>query len=191
MGPPEARRVTADFELPRLTLVIGGARSGKTALAERLVRGTGLRLSVIVTAENWDAEMQARIDAHRLTRGVGWHLTEAPQDLPDAVMRLKPGGAVLIDCITLWLSNRMLAEADLDREGKALRNALLHAPGPIVVVTNEVGLSIVPENALARRFRDEQGRVNQHIARQADLELGVMAGLPFVLKGALPAGFPA
>jgi len=183
--------LTADLSLPRLTLVIGGARSGKTALAERLVRGTGLPLAALVTAELWDDEMRARAQAHRLARGPGWRLIEAPQDLPEAIGKLVPGGAVLIDCITLWLSNRMLADADLSLEREALLRALLHAPGPLVVVTNEVGLSIVPENALARRFRDEQGRVNQHLARQADLVLGVMAGLPFVLKGASPAGISA
>lgn len=180
--------MTPDFQLPRLTLVIGGARSGKTALAERLVRGTGLPSTVIVTAEIWDAEMQARVDAHRAARGHGWDLIEAPQDLPARIAGLTPGGAVLVDCITLWLTNRMLAEADLAAETLALVDALSAAPGPLVVVTNEVGLSIVPENALARRFRDEQGRVNQQIAKAADLVLGVMAGLPFALKGRLPEG---
>ena len=95
---------------------------------------------------------------------------------------------MLIDCITLWLTNRLLADADLAAETDALAAALAATPGPVVVVTNEVGLSIVPENALARRFRDEQGRINQRLARQADLVLGVMAGLPFALKGALPNG---
>ena len=185
---PEAIPLTANLPLPHLTLVIGGARSGKTALAERLVRSTGLAPTVIVTAEIRDAEMQARVEAHRLARGQGWDLVEAPQDLPKALGHLKSGGAVLIDCITLWLSNRMLADADLAVEVEALADALQSAPGPVVVVTNEVGLSIVPENALARRFRDEQGRVNQRLAQQADLVLGVMAGLPFALKGPLPAG---
>lgn len=133
--------------------------------------------------------MQARVDAHRLARGPGWQVVEAPQDLASALGRLNPGGAVLIDCITLWLSNRMLAEADLAVEVEALVAALANAPGPVVVVTNEVGLSIVPQNALARRFRDAQGRVNQRLARQADLVLGVMAGLPFLLKGTFPSGF--
>ena len=181
--------MTPDIHLPRLTLVIGGAKSGKTALAERLVRGTGLARTVIVTAEIWDDEMRAKIDDHRRARGDGWTLIEAPQDLADAVRRVPPGGAVLIDCVTLWLTNRMLAEADLAAETLALLDALTEAPGPVVVVTNEVGLSIVPENALARRFRDEQGRINQRLAQASGLALGVMAGLPFVLKGALPEGF--
>jgi adenosylcobinamide kinase / adenosylcobinamide-phosphate guanylyltransferase len=181
--------VTAEYQLPRLTLVIGGARSGKTALAERLVRGTGRPRTVIVTAEIWDDEMRARIEAHRAARGAGWQVIEAPQDLPARIAGVEPGGAVLVDCITLWLTNRMLAKADLAAETEALTEALARVPGPVVVVTNEVGLSIVPENALARRFRDEQGRINQCLAPQADLVLGVMAGLPFVLKGALPDGF--
>ena len=187
----EETPLTPPVQLPKLSLVIGGARSGKTALAENLLRGTGLGLSIIVTAEIWDEEMRTRVDAHRKARGAGWLVIEAPHDLPAAMDRLPPGGAVLIDCITLWLTNRMLAEADLAAETSALLSALHLAPGPIVVVTNEVGLSIVPENALARRFRDEQGRVNQRLAAQADLVVGVMAGLPFTLKGALPPGFAA
>lgn len=175
--------------LPPLSLVIGGARSGKSGLAERLVGATGLPRSVIVTAEVWDDEMAARVEAHRVARGADWQVIEAPHDLPQALARLPAGGVVLIDCITLWLTNRLLAEADLETETRALVAALRAAPGPVVVVTNEVGLSIVPENALARRFRDEQGRINQRIAEQAQLVLGVMAGLPFVLKGALPPGF--
>ncbi len=170
--------------------MIGGARSGKSALAERLVAGTGRRPTVIVTAEVRDQEMAARVAAHRLARGADWSVIEAPQDLPGALARPAPG-AVLVDCITLWLTNRMLAEADLAGETAALLAALTASPAPVVVVTNEVGLSIVPENALARRFRDAQGRVNQQIAARADLVIGVMAGLPFALKGRLPPGVAA
>lgn len=176
------------FTLPRLSLVIGGARSGKTALAERMVTGTGLPRRVIVTAQVWDDEMAARVAAHRQARGEGWTLVEAPEDLPDAIRAAPAGQAVLVDCITLWLTNRLLAEQDLKADLADLVAALSAARGPVVVVTNEVGLSIVPENALARRFRDEQGRANQAIAAAADLVMGVMAGLPFVLKGALPQG---
>lgn len=179
----------APSALPRLSLVIGGARSGKTALAERMVLASGLPRQVIVTARIWDDEMAARVAAHRLARGDGWSVVEAPDDLPAALRAAPPGHAVLIDCITLWLTNRMLADHDLAADLADLCAALSDAPGPVVVVTNEVGLSIVPENALARRFRDEQGRANQTIAAASDLVLGVMAGLPFVLKGALPAGF--
>ncbi len=168
--------------------MIGGAKSGKTALAERLVAATGLPKSVVVTAEVLDDEMAERVAAHRAARGAGWQVIEAPQTLP-AVLAAPPKGALLVDCITLWLTNRMLAEADLAAETAALLAALAAAPGPVVVVTNELGLSIVPENALARRFRDAQGQVNQKLAAAADLVLGVMAGLPFPLKGRLPPGF--
>jgi adenosylcobinamide kinase/adenosylcobinamide-phosphate guanylyltransferase len=170
-----------------VTLVIGGARSGKSALAERLVVASARPRQVIVTAQAWDAEMVARIEAHRQARSPGWQVVEAPHDLPAALAAVPPGTTVLVDCITLWLTNRMLAEADLTAETAALLAALAAAPGPVVLVTNEVGLSIVPENALARRFRDDQGRINQRLAAAADCVIGVMAGLPFALKGPLPA----
>lgn len=171
---------------PRLSLVIGGARSGKSALAERLVRAARLPLTYIATAEAWDAEMAERIAQHRTDRGADWHTVEAPRDLAGALATAR--GAVLVDCATLWLTNTMLAEADLAAETATLLAALAGHPGPVVVVSNEVGWSIVPENALARRFRDEQGRLNQRLAGVSDLVLGVMAGLPMVLKGQLPAG---
>lgn len=172
----------ADF--PKLTLVTGGARSGKSRLAERLVRAAGLPLTYIATAEAWDDEMRARIAAHRQDRGGDWTTVEAPRDLTGALDGA--GGAVLIDCATLWLSNTLLAEADLEAEVAALLAALARHSGPVVVVSNEVGWGIVPDNALARAFRDEQGRLNQRLAEGADLVVGVMAGLPLVLKGKLP-----
>ncbi len=174
----------ADF--PKLTLVTGGARSGKSRLAERLVRASGLPLTYIATAEAWDDEMRARIAAHRQDRGAGWTTIEAPRDVAGALAGA--GGAVLIDCATLWLTNTMLAGAELEAEIAALLAALTQAAGPVVAVSNEVGWGIVPENALARAFRDEQGRLNQRLAAEADLVVGVMAGLPLVLKGKLPVG---
>lgn len=174
----------ADF--PKLTLVTGGARSGKSRLAERLVRASGLPLTYIATAEAWDDEMRARIAAHRQDRGAGWTTIEAPRDVAGALAGA--GGAVLIDCATLWLTNTLLAGAELEAEIAALLAALTQAAGPVVVVSNEVGWGIVPENALARAFRDEQGRLNQRLAAEADLVVGVMAGLPLVLKGKLPGG---
>jgi len=174
----------ADF--PKLTLVTGGARSGKSRLAERLLRAAGLPLTYIATAEAWDDEMRARIAAHRQDRGAGWTTIEAPRDVAAALDGA--GGAVLIDCATLWLSNTMLAEADLETGVTQLLAALIRQPGPVVVVSNEVGWGIVPDNALARAFRDEQGRLNQRLAAKADLVVGVMAGLPLVLKGKLPEG---
>lgn len=170
---------------PRLTLVIGGARSGKSRLAEALVRAAGLPKTYVATAEAWDDEMRARIAAHRAGRGDGWACIEAPRDLPGALAAAPPG-IVLIDCATLWLTNVVLAEADIAAETEAFLAALAARAGPVVIVTNELGWSIVPENALARRFRDEQGRLNQTLAARADLAVAVVAGLPLVLKGRMP-----
>lgn len=172
--------------LPRLSLVTGGARSGKSRLAEALVTRTQRPRRYIATAQAWDDEMRARIAAHRSDRGAAWQTVEAPLDLCAALAAAAPSEAVLIDCATLWLTNHMLADHDLTAESAALLGALATCPAPVVVVSNEVGWGIVPENALARRFRDAQGRLNQQIAAQADLVLGVMAGLPIVLKGTRP-----
>lgn len=170
--------------LPPLTLVIGGARSGKSRHAEALVAATGLPRTYIATAEAWDDEMRARIDQHRLDRGAGWETVEAPQDLAPALCAVPAGRVVMVDCLTLWLTNRMLAGADLAADTTALLRALDACPAPVVMVTNELGWSIVPENALARRFRDAQGRLNQTLAARADHVVTVIAGLPLVLKGA-------
>lgn len=172
--------------LPQLTLVIGGARSGKSSLAERLAQATGLSRTYVATAEAWDDEMAARIAQHRADRGDGWKTVEAPHD-PARVLGAA-SGVVLLDCLTLWLTNRMLADADVAAEGAALVAAMAASPARVIAVTNEVGLGIVPDNALARRFRDAQGRLNQAVAARAGLVVGVMAGLPFVLKGEMPPG---
>lgn len=174
------------FLLPRLTLVTGGARSGKSGLAEAMLTGSGLTRRYIATAQAWDDEMRARIALHRESRGAGWITMEAPLDLPSALAAAGPGDAVLIDCATLWLTNHLLADHDLDAQGTTLLAACAACAAPVVVVSNEVGWGIVPENALARRFRDAQGRLNQRIAAQAGLVVGVMSGLPMVLKGTLP-----
>ncbi|MDZ4137071.1 MAG: bifunctional adenosylcobinamide kinase/adenosylcobinamide-phosphate guanylyltransferase [Paracoccaceae bacterium] len=173
--------------LPALTLITGGAKSGKSRFAEGLVTATGRPRVYIATAEAWDAEMRDRIAEHLRDRGDGWHTIEAPRDLCAALALVPPGAVVLVDCATLWLSNQLLAEADPDTEAEALLTALNACAAPVVVVTNEVGWSIVPDNALARRFRDAQGRLNQRLAAQAGLAVAVIAGLPVVLKGALPA----
>ena len=174
--------------LPHLSIVIGGARSGKSRLAEALVTSAGLPRVYIATAEAWDEEMRARIDAHRLDRGGDWTTVEAPRRLCTALAAVPAGHVVLIDCATLWLTNQMLAEEDIAAQTTALLAALAASVAPVVVVTNEVGWSIVPENALARRFRDAQGRLNQALAAQADLVVAAIAGLPLVLKGQMPAG---
>lgn len=176
----------ASLSLPKLTLIVGGARSGKSRFAENLIVRSGLPRRYIATAEAWDDEMRARIDRHRIQRGSDWTTVEAPHDLPAALSAAQPGEAVLLDCATLWLTNRMLAEADLAAEATALITALAACPAPIVIVSNEVGWGIVPENALARAFRDEQGRLNQTLASEAELVVTVIAGLPLVLKGQMP-----
>lgn len=175
-----------DLALPPLTLVLGGARSGKSRMAERLVTGTGRPRIYLATAEAWDDEMAARIAAHREDRGAGWDTVEVPRDLCPVLSRISPKACVLLDCATLWLTNHLLAEHDLNAEIASLLHALERCQAPVVVVSNEVGWSIVPENSLARRFRDEQGRLNQRLAASAGLVVAVMAGLPMVLKGELP-----
>jgi adenosylcobinamide kinase/adenosylcobinamide-phosphate guanylyltransferase len=170
-----------------LSLVIGGARSGKSRLAERLVGLSGRPRVYIATAEAWDDEMRARIAAHRDGRAAdGWQTVEAPRDLCGALAAVPAGSAVLVDCATLWLSNHLLDGVDLAAQEDALIAALAACRAPVVVVTNEVGLSVVPDNALARRFRDAQGRLNQRLAAQAGLAVAVWAGLPVVLKGDYP-----
>jgi adenosylcobinamide kinase/adenosylcobinamide-phosphate guanylyltransferase len=174
----------AAASFPKLSLVIGGARSGKSRLAERLCLASGLPRSYIATAEAWDDEMRARIAQHITDRGEGWATIEAPRDLSGALSQAK--GVVLLDCATLWLTNVMLADSDVTVETAAFLTAIAEYPDPVIIVSNEVGWGIVPDNALARGFRDAQGRLNQSLAEVADLVVGVMAGLPLVLKGQLP-----
>jgi adenosylcobinamide kinase / adenosylcobinamide-phosphate guanylyltransferase len=169
--------------LPRLTLVLGGARSGKSRHAEELVSATAQPWSYVATAQAFDDEMAARITQHRSRRAEGWRTIEAPVDLAGAIATHDGSGhALLIDCLTLWLSNVMLAGADVDTACDTLVDALARASGPIVVVSNEVGLGIVPDNALARRFRDAQGRLNQQVAASANRVVLMAAGLPLQLK---------
>jgi adenosylcobinamide kinase/adenosylcobinamide-phosphate guanylyltransferase len=130
--------------------------------------------------------MRIRIAQHQTDRGADWITHEAPRDLAPVLAAMPADAVVLIDCATLWLTNHLLAEADLEAETGNLLAALAACPAPVVVVSNEVGWGIVPENALARAFRDHQGRLNQRLAAQAGLVVGVMAGLPMVLKGSLP-----
>jgi adenosylcobinamide kinase/adenosylcobinamide-phosphate guanylyltransferase len=165
-----------------LTLVLGGARSGKSRYAESLIAAYPPPWLFVATAEPLDDEMQARIAVHRARRGAGWHAVEAPRDLAGALAKNAAGSAVLVDCLTLWLSNLMLAEADIDAESARLETALTNIAGPLVLVSNEVGFGIVPDNALARRFRDAQGRLNQRIAARADRVVLMVAGLPLVVK---------
>lgn len=167
-----------------VTLVLGGARSGKSALAERLTRASGPAPVYLATAQAWDDEMRARIEQHRADRaGQGWHTVESPLAMPAALAAVPETAPVLVDCLTLWLTNLLLGEADIESATQALLAALDRA-GDTVLVANETGLGIVPDNALARRFRDSAGRLNQQIAARADHVVFVAAGLPLVLKGA-------
>ena len=173
--------------LPRLTLVLGGAASGKSRWAEAQMRAHGDDRLYIATAEAHDDEMRAKIAAHKAARAAdGWHTVEAPLDVAPALADAGPGQAVLLDCATLWLSNHMLADHDLTTEEDALMKALADCAAPVVVVSNEVGLSVVPDNPLARRFQRAQGDLNKRLAAEADLVVQMIAGLPLVLKGALP-----
>ena len=169
------------------TLVLGGARSGKSSEAERLVLESGLAPAYIATATAGDGEMAERIALHRARRGPAWTTREEPLDLLGALeAEAGPGQAVLVDCLTLWLSNLLFAERDLAAETAALAAALPTLAGPVVLVSNEVGLGLVPETPLGRRFRDAQGRLNQAVAAAVPRVLFVAAGLPLILKP--PAG---
>jgi adenosylcobinamide kinase / adenosylcobinamide-phosphate guanylyltransferase len=170
--------------VPKLTFVIGGARSGKSRYAEGLIAALPPPWTYVATAEALDAEMSERIGAHRARRGSQWRTIEAPRDLA-AALTASATTPVLIDCLTLWLSNLMLADADIEAETERLEQALAAARAPVIVVANEVGSGIVPEHALGRKFRDLQGVLNQRIAARADRVVLVVAGLPLVLKGKL------
>lgn len=166
-----------------LTLVIGGARSGKSRYAESLVTVRPAPWIYVATAEPHDAEMQDRISDHQARRGEGWTTVDAPYELAAAI-RAAPAAPLLVDCLTLWLSNMMLGDRDLVGEIDAVEAAVSARQAPTVLVTNEVGHGIVPDNALARAFRDEQGRLNQRIAAIAGTVVFMVAGLPMTVKGA-------
>jgi adenosyl cobinamide kinase/adenosyl cobinamide phosphate guanylyltransferase len=168
--------------LPRATLVLGGARSGKSRRAEALLVAAPEKVYV-ATGQAFDAEMAARIAGHRARRGAGWATVEEPLDLPGVLAGDYGGRPLLVDCLTLWLSNLLLADRDPDAATAALEKALATLAGPVILVANEVGLSIVPENALARRFRDAAGVLNQRVAAACDRVEFIAAGLPLVLKG--------
>ena len=165
-----------------LTLVLGGARSGKSAFAETLAQERG-RGVYVATAERVDDEMARRIEAHRARRGEGWRTVEAPLELADAVRRESgPHSCLLVDCLTVWLGNLLHHGRDVDAALEELLESLRSAAGPVVLVANEVGLGIVPDNAMARAFRDHAGRLNQAVAAIAERVYFVAAGIPLALK---------
>ncbi|MEO0619099.1 MAG: bifunctional adenosylcobinamide kinase/adenosylcobinamide-phosphate guanylyltransferase [Pseudomonadota bacterium] len=166
-----------------VTLVIGGARSGKSRFAERLAGKSGRAVTYVATAEAWDDEMRERIAAHRADRPAHWDTVEAPTDLPAALCaHAGEGQTILVDCLTLWLTNVMLGDHDLDAACDALCHTFDRLDGEIILVSNEVGQGIVPDNAMARCFRDAQGRLNQTVAARADRVFLISAGLPLQLK---------
>lgn len=173
-------------ESPRLTLVLGGARSGKSAHAEALVLASGLRPVYVATAAALDEEMRTRIERHRRSRGAGWRLIEEPLALAGLLEReAGPDRMLLVDCLTLWLTNLLMAERDVAAERARLLTALEGSAGPVVLVSNEVGQGIVPVGALTRRFVDEAGWLHQEVARRADRVVLMTAGIAQILK---PAG---
>jgi len=184
--------VPSPSERPKIDFVLGGARSGKSRLAQTRAEASGLIPVLVATATAGDAEMAERIARHRAERDARWLTVEEPIDLAGALRReARPDRILVVDCLTLWLTNRMFAAdhvppEDVDAAGRALAASLPELAGPVVLVSNEVGLGIVPDNALARRFRDHQGRLNQTVAAVADSVTFVAAGLPLVLKGRFP-----
>ncbi|MAC76703.1 MAG: bifunctional adenosylcobinamide kinase/adenosylcobinamide-phosphate guanylyltransferase [Rhodobacteraceae bacterium] len=164
------------------TFALGGAASGKSAYAEALVTGQPGPWIYIATGQAFDDEMRAKIDLHKARRGAGWQTIEAPLDVVSPLSGLTRG-AVLIDCATFWLTNHLFAETDLGAATEALLDAIDACPLAVTIVSNEVGQGVVPENALARRFREAQGRLNIALAARADVVVHVVAGLANVLKG--------
>jgi len=165
-------------------LVLGGARSGKSSFAENLVAASGLGLHYVATGRAWDEEMRARIDEHRSQRSDAWETHEEPLDLVAKLSAIDAADrAILVDCLTLWVTNLMLEGRDVEAESLRLAQYLPRAKARLVLVSNEVGLGIVPENRMARDFRDHAGRLHQNIAAVSAEVYFIAAGLPLKMKG--------
>ena len=165
-------------------LVLGGARSGKSSYAEKMVGSSGLKPLYLATGRAFDTEMENRIAIHRERRGPEWQTIEEPLDLVGALtLHAAEDRFVLVDCLTLWLTNLMMAERDIGAETARLVAMLPDLAGPVVFVSNEVGLGIVPENRMAREFRDHAGFLHQAVAAVADEVYFMAAGLPLKMKG--------
>lgn len=171
--------------LPKGTFILGGAASGKSEWAENLILSSGLKVIYLATGRADDDEIKIRVQVHKSRRDARWTTVEEPLHLSKPLAELHPQTPVLIDCATMWLNNQMMAEADLVEETNTLLAALKTCRAPWIIVSNEVGHGIVPDNKLARQFREAQGRLNIALARQADLAVMVVAGLPQVLKGTI------
>lgn len=168
---------------PHILFVLGGARSGKSRYAQTRAETLDAELVFIATAQAFDTEMADRIARHRADRGPRWRTVEAPLDLPTTIAaETAPSSVVLVDCLTLWTSNLLLGEHDIPAATDALVTALGKARGPVILVANEIGLGIVPDNALARQFRDAAGFLNQAVAQAANEVQFVAAGLPLRMK---------
>ena len=175
--------MTAEGSLPAVSLILGGARSGKSRFAEQLICSMPPPLFYVATAEPRDLEMTERIERHKMRRGPDWQTLEVPLDLNETLKRLdKAGAVILVDCLTLWLANLMAAGCDIGKSLGSLCGTLSEVQGHIVLVSNEVGQGIVPDNELARQFRDFAGHMHQDIAAVAQLVVMVIAGLPLTLK---------
>lgn len=171
----------------RACLVIGAARSGKSRYAQQLAEAADRQPIYLATATAEDDEMRSRVAAHRGDRDPRWRTVEEPLALAETLVRLaRPDAIVLVDCLTLWLSNLMLGGSDLGDATRRLAASIPHLPGPVIFVSNEVGAGIVPDNRLARAFRDAQGRLNQGMAEACDTVVLVSAGLPVLLKPGAP-----
>lgn len=172
--------------LPKLSFILGGAASGKSAYAESLFTEHAGTRTYLATAQSFDSEMKNKITRHKTMRGEGWQTLERPIDIAPVFLDTSTESAILFDCATLWLSNLLLADKNIEEAVENLLKALNSCTVPVVIVSNEVGAGIVPTEALSRRFREAQGRLNQRLAAQADYAALVVAGLPLTLKGAAP-----
>ncbi len=167
----------------RTLLVLGGARSGKSRHAQTRAEAEAGALVYVATAQPFDDEMAERIARHRADRGPRWRTIEAPLALAATIMaETRPDAVLLIDCLTLWASNLIFADRDVAEATAELVEAIGATRGPLILVSNEVGLGIVPDNALARRFRDVAGTINQAVAAAVDEAVFLAAGLPIRLK---------
>ncbi len=178
------------FEKQKSILVLGGTRSGKTAYALKIALDSGLKPLMLATTEVQDAEMRLRVDAHKRERGPEWALVEETLELAAAIIaNSSPAHIVVVDCLTLWLSNVMMADRDIEQQSGILAAAVSSLAGPVVFVSNELGHGTVPTHALTRKFRDAQGKLNQMMAAACDSVIYVQAGLPQMLKPAAPILF--
>ncbi|PIB23952.1 bifunctional adenosylcobinamide kinase/adenosylcobinamide-phosphate guanylyltransferase [Amylibacter kogurei] len=175
-------------DFPKLSLIIGGAASGKSRFGESLARFSEKSKLYIATAQAFDDEMHEKIAKHRIDRGTDWVTIESPFELAQHIMNASAGSVVFVDCLTLWLSNHLMVENALDGLASDLLKAITQTQAPVILISNEVGQSVVPENAMARQFQNAQGRLNQDIAKRADLVVHVIAGIPTAIKGQMPTG---